>query len=1297
MNKLTKLGIVTFSAVTLSAVVPTLVHAEENVAPQPNAAARPTIQPTLTPKPNNNWVDYSMLDPIAKPKPKPKPGKEVSKPADSNKNETPTDETTGKSASKPKEELKSVDEKTRLAELKTKYDVDPSNKEIDTTLTMSAAEIVKGLNTEEDKKRTETLAAAGVASSIVEHDAIVFEETRKVFLSTGVDITKPPFTKSNPNDPYEAVAAVATYPEPKYIIKAIYMDAAKLKKFGYTEKAHVSDITPSELSYPNGEKFEGGYTLVDSYNHHINSVQEGSNIKLVGTKWDYDEIQRNSNAHIKELVAPEIKGYTFSHVEKARDLPDLSTDPRVVKVDYESIYHMHGGKSVLDSSFYLDILHYYFIYNKDEIAKEIPNPEINNTKPAEDTTLKPAEQPASNPVANTQPTANPTPTLKPAENPQPEVKPAEQPQPAKPVEPAEKPSIPEKPATPAKPEVKPVDQPQPTKPVEPAENAGLPKVPYRNDQPKRWFNNGTGRPTLTTNDLAAPLPAENVEKTSYGWWTAEPDLLHAGSHIKVNTFNSNFNNPMFENGKEIKFKGSGFGDMDSRFKPALVRVKVPELEGMNYEAYTIFYEVPNKNGNPTYGTNRTLQGGNVALTFKSKEKKEDIQVYTLTKDRKLEELYYLGFPSEETNRYDEKTKTHSYNLYGETYDTYVFLFKNPAEKPAEQVKPEVKPSEQPKPDKQPSVPTVPAEQPQPTKPVEPAEKPSEQPKPDKQPSVPTVPAEQPQPTKPVEPAKPEVKPAEQPQENNIKSVRKWRLADGSFHEHPILTHSDIIAPLPIGDMKQTPINGIWTAEKDFVNNKPRLTLFWGSGNRYFEENGKEFSREELMKSTMYMYPIRVKIPELEGRNYEAYTIYTGIRDKKTGHVELNKNTNITGEGYMVFRTKKEDNDVEVYQFSKNRELAPLYSSRQLNERGRSVGEFGLSAEVYQTYVFLFKNPAEKPAEQVKPEVKPSEQPKPDKQPSVPTIPADQPQPTKPVQPAEKPSEQPKPDKQPSVPTVPAEQPQPTKPVEPAEKPSEQPKPDKQPSVPPVPADQSQPAKPEKPAEKPSEKPVNPVTPVAPITPTTPVTPTLNPAIPNNTRVLSNKAGSVQVHGSEATLKNVSYIKVEETKPTSLESKDYKAFDIHLYDANGKAIQPNGMVLVSLSADKPVENVYYVAPDGTLQALNFKQDTDKVTFETNHFSIYAMTFKVAASRDNVGTTTPVPVVNSSNAPTTTEQKGNDASSTKTQAEPLATKTETISKHVAKTLPNTGENNSIFATLFGMLTLTAGLFSFRKESE
>ena len=551
--------------------------------------------------------------------------------------------------------------------------------------------------------------------------------------------------------------------------------------------------------------------------------------------------------------------------------------------------------------------------------------------------------------------------------------------------------------------------------------------------------------------------------------------------------------------------------------------------------------------------------------------------------------------------------------------TLVHAEENVAPQPNAAVKPNTaQPTPAPKPAENPQSEVKPTEQPQPTQPVKPVEnKPVE-----------NKPAETPVPApKPAENPQPEVKPAEQPQENNRKPVRRWPLRDGSVHEHPVVTYADIVAPLPISDMKETPINGIWTAEKDFINNKPRLTFFWGSGNRYLEENGREFSREEMLKSDIFMRPIRVKIPELEGRNYEAYTIYTGILDGKTRKVELNKNTNITGQGYMVFRTKKEDNDVEVYQFSKNRQLTPLYHRYQLNERGRSVGEFGLYAEVYQTYVFLFKNHTEKQAE------KPSEQPKPDKQPSVPTIPADQPQPTKP----------------------------------------------------------------EKPAEKPSENPVNPVTPVAPVTPTTPVTPTLNPDIPNNTRVLSSEAGSVQVYGSEATLKNVRYIRVEETKSTSLESKKYKAFDIHLYDARGKAIQPNGWVTVSVLANQPVENVYYVNQNGILFALDFKQNADKVTFETNHFSIYAMTFKVAASRDNGGSTTPVPVVNSSNTLTTTEQKGNDASSTKAQAEPLATKTETISKQVAKTLPNTGENNSILATLFGMLTLTAGLFSFRKESE
>lgn len=882
MNKLTKLGIVTFSAVTLSAAVPTLVRAEENVAPQPNVAAKPNVaQPTPAPKPNGSWVDFSMLDPIAKPK----PGKEFSKPAEKPVEEpAPVEKpsTEGNILANGTDEAIAEDKKN--AEIEKKYNVDPTNQLPEPGLPIITPEPEQPITDSEEMKKmvAEDLAyKAGAVMSMTkeENDKIVSEANQKLYALSGIDADKLLNTPI-PGTNGQGFPTLADWTYREYKVQADFLDADRVQKYGYTTESRI-----------------------DSPEHA--TVRS---LRFDTDKDDADGI----------LTAKKFSDYTFSHVVKsAADHPDIDPDPKVVRVSYDAAYALRGsgyknGKGD-------NLFRYYFVYTKNKPVEEKPK----DPQPAE--TEKPAE--ISKPAETVEPTVQP----KLAENKPVENKPAETPVPSP------------KPAENPQPEVKPVEQPQPAKPVELAKNAGLPKVPYRTNQPKRWFNNGTGRPTLTTNDLAAPLPAENVEKTSYGWWTAEPDLLHAGSHIKVNTFNSNFNNPMFENGKEIKFKGSGFGDMDSRFKPALVRVKVPELEGMNYEAYTIFYEVPNKNGNPTYGTNRTLQGGGISLTIKSKEKKEDIQVYTLTKDRKLEELYYPGFPSEETNRYDEKTKTHSYNLFGETYDTYVFLFKNPAEKPAEQVKPEVKPSEQPKPDKQPSVPTVPADQPQPAKP-----------------------------------------------------------------------------------------------------------------------------------------------------------------------------------------------------------------------------------------------------------------------------------------------------------------------------------------------------------EKPTEQPVNPV---APVTPTTPVTPTLNPAIPNNTRVLSNKAGSVQVHGSEATLKNVSYIKVEETKPTSLESKDYKAFDIHLYDANGKAIQPNGMVLVSLSADKPVENVYYVAPDGTLQALKFKQDTDKVTFETNHFSIYAMTFKVAASRDNGGSTTPVPVVNSSN----TEQKGNDASSTKTQAESLATKTETISKQVAKTLPNTGENHSILATLFGMLTLTAGLFSFRKESE
>ncbi len=880
MNKLTKLGIVTFSAVTLSAAVPTLVRAEENVAPQPNTAAKPnTAQPTPAPKPNGSWVDFSMLDPIAKPKPK--PGKEVSKPAEKPVEEpAPVEKpsTEGNILANGTDEAIAEDKKN--AEIEKKYNVDPTNQLPEPGLPIITPEPEHPLTDPEEIKRKEAEDLAYKTGAVLsmtkeENDKVYLEANRKHYALSGIDFDKFLATPI-PGTNGQAFPALPDTTRRTYEIQADFLDADRVKEHGYTNESRI-DVPK--------------YATVQS-------------LRFITDKDSADGI----------LTAKKFSDYTFSHVVKATaDHPDIDPDPKVVRVSYDAAYALRGsgyknGKGD-------ELFRYYFIYTKNKIVEEKPTPKdpqpaetekpAGISKPAE--TVEPTVQPkpAENKPVENKPAETPVPTPKPAENPQPEVKPAEQPQPAKPVKPAEKPI--ENPVNHDNPEVK------------PAENVGLPKIPYRKDQPKRWFN-GAGRPTLTVNDLAIPLPTENVEKTSYGWWTAEPDLLHAGSHIKTSTFSSNFNRPMFENGKEINFK-DGFKDMDSRFRPALVRVKVPELEGTNYEAYTIFYEVPNKNGNSTYGTNQTLQGGGIVLTFKSKEKKEDIQVYTLTKDKKLEELYFSGEPKENISRYDEKTKTHSYNLPGETYRTYVFLFKNPAEKPAEQVKPDVKPSEQP---------------------------------------------------------------------------------------------------------------------------------------------------------------------------------------------------------------------------------------------------------------------------------------------------------------------------------------------------------------------------------------VNPVTPVAPVTPTTPVTPTLNPAIPNNTRVLSNKAGSVRVHGSEATLKNVSYIKVEETKPTSLESKDYKAFDIHLYDANGKAIQPNGMVLISLSADKPVENVYYVAPDGTLQALKFKQDTDKVTFETNHFSIYAMTFKVAASRDNGKTVTPVTVHQEQTTQTSpqTDVKVDTNTVQPMDVVPLATSKPADTK---KVLPNTGEKTSNFSLLFSLIAFVAGLLGLRIKSK
>ena len=421
--------------------------------------------------------------------------------------------------------------------------------------------------------------------------------------------------------------------------------------------------------------------------------------------------------------------------------------------------------------------------------------------------------------------------------------------------------------------------------------------------------------------------------------------------------------------------------------------------------------------------------------------------------------------------------------------------------------------------------------------------------------------------------------------------------------------------------------------------------------------------------------IKIRIRYLDEHSREIAPMYTGV---------LNP-----GESINIHK------DIEGYQVVSNFSWMPGYN---LTHDIASTYFYGAADGYREGYLRYKKLDADvKPSEETKPDVKPSEQPKqeakPEPKPSETPKPEVKPE-TKPsetpkpeVKPETKPSETPKPEEKPETKpsdtskpevkpeTKPSETPKPE--VKPEPKPSETPKPEVKPETKP-----SETPKPEvKPETKPSDTP-KPVTPAVPDQPQ-PAKPE-KPVTPSTSRVLSNEAGSVQVRGSESTLKNVSYIKVEETKAKSLETKSYKAYDIHLYDANGKAIQPNGMVLVTLSADKPVENVYYVAPDGALQALDFKQDADKVTFETNHFSIYAMTFKnIAANRNDSSIQMPIAVVGGENT-TTTGQNSNGADTTKAQATPLNTKTEGGSK----VLPNTGEQNSILG-FAGFLLASLGL--------
>ena len=197
-----------------------------------------------------------------------------------------------------------------------------------------------------------------------------------------------------------------------------------------------------------------------------------------------------------------------------------------------------------------------------------------------------------------------------------------------------------------------------------------------------------------------------------------------------------------------------------------------------------------------------------------------------------------------------------------------------------------------------------------------------------------------------------------------------------------------------------------------------------------------------------------------------------------------------------------------------------------------------------------------------------------------------------------------------------------------------------------------------------------------------------PALTSSQRIFKNEAGSVQVQASDEVLKNVKTVQIEEVKVSGFDSLNYKAFDIKLKDTNGRYVQPEGKVLVTFATDQSVENVYYVDSEGNLHPLEFTQKNGKVIFETNHFSIYAMTFRLSV--DNLALDNPTKDKKEEEISPSPKLLSTNQHSESNQSE------NKVSNNEQTMLPNTGESASSLTILFGFVGVFLGaMISYKRK--
>lgn len=115
-----------------------------------------------------------------------------------------------------------------------------------------------------------------------------------------------------------------------------------------------------------------------------------------------------------------------------------------------------------------------------------------------------------------------------------------------------------------------------------------------------------------------------------------------------------------------------------------------------------------------------------------------------------------------------------------------------------------------------------------------------------------------------------------------------------------------------------------------------------------------------------------------------------------------------------------------------------------------------------------------------------------------------------------------------------------------------------------------------------------------------------PNLPKVEKVeLKNEDGSIVVTGDTNTLNKDWKVLTKGVNPSELVGKEYDAYDINLKDANNGETQPRGEVTVTIKVKLKVEKLYHI--NGGLKEIPFTYENGKITFKTNHFSVYAVVY------------------------------------------------------------------------------------------